>query len=432
MTKRSEPAGWEQVLVRHILPAKWDDLFALSPLVRAPFSCGWGTYEGERDLSLLPHPSGRWALAPRFARQSWLPLFSNAATAKQLFDTNADSRRMEVAWVGCQPDGAGWFFHVQRAGKPFVDFAQSVEAVAEPSLLSGALEPGLLDGCKTGEQAFQRLCAHFGISLPVRQVCVTERGFVVVGGNGKPLRSGLRGYLFTLGPALAAGANAASDALAEAIDHCDRTRIRTALERGPSLTHLPNTSVSPLLPMLNKCGKCDQARWEACLELLLAGGCPIAGLPNGNPPIVDCVQNLFPDRAALKMVKFLLAHGANVNATNPGGETALFQAAVDGSVELVRFLAQHDADPNKRTTSGASAIAWLRARLRELPDPEDESPHAEILGLLTAQVSGLACGRIILCAIKSGKSWNLLPGHAPLPERQGTASMPWHFGGCSG
>jgi hypothetical protein len=116
-------------------------------------------------------------IAARFAGQPWVSLFSDAATAKPLFDADADSRRMEVAWVGCRPEEAGWSLHFNRAGEPVVGFARAVEA---------------------GEPAFRRLCARFEIPPPVRQVRATERGFLVLGARGRPVKSAPRGFaLFT-------------------------------------------------------------------------------------------------------------------------------------------------------------------------------------------------------------------------------------------
>lgn len=66
-------------------------------------------------------------IAWRFAKQSWAALASHAASAEELFNANSAGRRLEVAWVGCGPQ-TGWFFRLNRGGKPVVDFAQPLDA----------------------------------------------------------------------------------------------------------------------------------------------------------------------------------------------------------------------------------------------------------------------------------------------------------------
>jgi hypothetical protein len=388
MPARGEASGWERVLVRHIVSADRNDIHRLGSLVHAPFGdTVLAIFNSGADLSFPPPPSDRWMIAARFAKESWLSLFSGA-TGQELFDANAESRRMEVAWVGCQPEGVGWFVRINRAAKPVVEFAKGVQRGATPTLHSTAIEPDFLRDGETGEHSFRQVCTRFEVSIPAHEVRATDRGFVVVGANGRPVKSALRGFILALAPAISAGENAAADALAEAIDRCDVDGIGGAINRGAPLTVLPSTfSVSPLLSVLYKYSKCDRATWDACLQRLLAGGCPINGTPPGNPPILDCVQTFIPGRAALKMVEFLVANGADVDATNLQGETALFQSVVDGRISLVRFLLRHGADPNIKSSNGRSTIEWLRWRLGETFGAEENARYAELLNLLTGSSS---------------------------------------------
>lgn len=373
MASRSngEPIAWEQVLVRHVVAARREDVGRLSSLVQAPFPSNCtATYDNCRDLAhLRPAASGRWLLAARFAKNSWVPLFSNAATAKAIFDANAHSRRLEVAWVGCQPEGAGWFAWVHRAGKPIAQFAQAI------------------DVGRTGEQAFRRVCASLEISLPLRVIRSTEQGFVVIGARGTPVKSALRGCIVIDGPAISAGENAGADALAEAIEACDARGIRRAIEHGAPLTVLPDHSMSPLLSALFRYGRCTPKRWESCLDVLLASGCPIDGTPPDDPPILDCVQPFIPEANALEMVKFLVARGANVNATDVHGTTALFESVVHRRVKLVQFLSQHGADARLRTGREPSTIEWLEQRLRKRFGSPEEAEYAGIRDLLLGSSS---------------------------------------------
>src|SRR5262249_48625291 len=148
-----------------------------------------------------------------------------------------------------------------------------------------------------------------------------------------------------------------------------------AIERGASLTALPDTSVSPLLSALYRHGRCDEDRWASCLEVLLASGCPIDGCPPDDPPVLDCVQSFVPEPDALAMVKFLVSHGADVNAASSRGETALFESVVHQRMRLIQFLLRHGADPNIRTDQGRSAIEWLRWTLLERFGSSEEARY---------------------------------------------------------
>lgn len=366
--------AWDHVLVRHVVPAKRNQVGRLETLLRVPFPGSPTVFytDEARDLSFLGPPRGRWMLAPGFAGESWVPLLSSTADGKALFETNAGSRRLEVAWFGCRPEAEGWFVRMHRAGKSVVEFQQD----ARPAAGRGSADPA--------EREFRRICEEFEIARPSRTIHANEREFVIVGTRGKPVKTGLRGYVFYQRPALSAGENPASDDLAQAIEQCDPEGIRDAIRRGASLTVEPDTLGSPLASALYRCGHCDAARWKECLEILVAAGCPIDGLPHDIPPLFDCVRHYIPDANAREMVKFLLAHGANPNATGPRGESPLFETVVHGRVALVRLLLQHGADPTQTIPLGVSIIDWLRQRIDDPLDSMERSEYVEILSLLEA------------------------------------------------
>lgn len=56
------------------------------------------------------------------------------------------------------------------------------------------------------------------------------------------------------------------------------------------------------------------------------------------------------------IVRSLLEHGAEVNAQNQNGWTALMIAACDGDIEIVKILLEHDANPNISDFSGRNAL----------------------------------------------------------------------------
>ena len=59
-------------------------------------------------------------------------------------------------------------------------------------------------------------------------------------------------------------------------------------------------------------------------------------------------------------IRGLLASGANVNAKNQDGRTALILAAVQRRVDVVQFLLNNGADPNARDKQGDTAMSIVR------------------------------------------------------------------------
>jgi uncharacterized protein len=57
-----------------------------------------------------------------------------------------------------------------------------------------------------------------------------------------------------------------------------------------------------------------------------------------------------------ELVKFLIDHGADINATQTGGYTPLHAAAHNGDEELIKFLLEHMADINAMTDSGKTPM----------------------------------------------------------------------------
>lgn len=374
----------QRVLVRHVIAGKRGNIRNIENLLKTPFAdSAGGTDGGTEDVSILGYANGRCAIAGRFAGHSWAPMYSNAATAEELFQANAANRKLEVAFVGCSAQG-GWFFRLNRAGKRVVQFSQPAERPPSVCELVGVDSDVVIQG-ESGEQNVARLCEHFEITWPMPEIRILDDGFEVLDATGRPLTSGLRGFLRLDGPAIAAGENIAADALAAAIDDLDSDAIRAAIGQGAPLTVLPDYAGSPLMAALSKYDD-DAPEWQECVELLLELGCPVNGI-KGDPPIVECVdERFFEESDALQVAELLLAHGADVNAADREGMTALHTCVLDKRVELVKFLLEQGADPNIKNRTGVSAVDWLRARNEDKTQNFGERTQcAELLSLLTGK-----------------------------------------------
>ena len=63
-----------------------------------------------------------------------------------------------------------------------------------------------------------------------------------------------------------------------------------------------------------------------------------------------------------RALKRLLSEGADVNGTNPGGQTALILAALMGRTDIVRLLLEAGADVQRRDNLGLTAIDWAQRK----------------------------------------------------------------------
>ena len=68
----------------------------------------------------------------------------------------------------------------------------------------------------------------------------------------------------------------------------------------------------------------------------------------------------------LVRLKTILDQGADVNTADGRGATPLMYAAVVGSVEVMRFLLEHHADPNAQNQFGSTALIWSATDLAKV------------------------------------------------------------------
>lgn len=75
-----------------------------------------------------------------------------------------------------------------------------------------------------------------------------------------------------------------------------------------------------------------------------------------------------------QIIQLLLEHGASANATQAGGFTALFSAAIANRRDLAQLLLSQGADPRHQTDQGKTAADFARER-----------GHAELASWLESQ-----------------------------------------------
>ncbi|HEY0726823.1 MAG TPA: ankyrin repeat domain-containing protein [Pyrinomonadaceae bacterium] len=98
-----------------------------------------------------------------------------------------------------------------------------------------------------------------------------------------------------------------------------------------------------------------EAMYEDVVDALLASPDlnPNSRGKNGRPALMAYVWRDNKDR-----VEKLLAHGADVNALDEDGDTALHGAGQTGNVEIVRMLLDKGANPNVQNKVGGTPLMW--------------------------------------------------------------------------
>jgi len=96
-------------------------------------------------------------------------------------------------------------------------------------------------------------------------------------------------------------------------------------------------------------------------EILVAKGANVNITANdGMTPYLQATLGVSSGKVTIEMCDLLRKKGANINAalTKPGavGWTALHYAAINGDVELVKYLIKYGADVNKATGEGSTPI----------------------------------------------------------------------------
>lgn len=145
-------------------------------------------------------------------------------------------------------------------------------------------------------------------------------------------------------------------------------RLRTLLERAFKVNVYSPDGFTPL-------GLACFFGHPACVKLLLEHGADANAASRNDMqvrPLHSAVARAPEDVAALD-VRALLAAGADVNATQQGGYTALHQAADRGLESVVRLLLATGARPDARSAAGRTPADHARAK-----------GHAQVAALLSS------------------------------------------------
>ena len=107
----------------------------------------------------------------------------------------------------------------------------------------------------------------------------------------------------------------------------------------------------------------------AAVSVLLDAGAQVEAIARNSQQVTPLHSAIAGRHSAI--ARFLVEHGANVNARQERGFTPLMQAAHNGDAPLVDYLLQHGADPTLAMEDGHTAADYAR-----------EAGHAEVASKL--------------------------------------------------
>ncbi len=113
------------------------------------------------------------------------------------------------------------------------------------------------------------------------------------------------------------------------------------------------------------------------VRLLLENKAPVNAVAK-NPMKVTPLHSALA-RNDLPVVELLVAHGADVNATQQNGYTPLHEAAQNGNLQAIILLLSHGAKINAKTEDGKTPLALTTIDSREAGSREDRERVAEFL-----------------------------------------------------
>lgn len=376
----SEESFPEAVYIRHVVAARRTQVESLDDLIKPPMTTSGSTtcHGGE----VVPRSGYDWVVACRFPDRKWLALFSNTASTEELFSANSRNRRTEVARAEKTPDGT-WVIHINRARKEILRFEWG-DSDDQPSVFkSTELADNFLHGASGAAAGYRRLCQHYELPAKPRSIQPGQSSITVFGTLGTPIKTGIKDMILWSKRPKKGGTIKAAKLLDRGISAGDVQLVRKAISEGASLEWLPDSPITPLTAAVYKADETEA--WREVAEAILEAGASVDGCPGTDPPIVSASASYVKEASSVEMTRFLLEHGADVNAQDERGETSIMNAIVHQRHQLLEMLHEAGADPSIPDQNGRSPLDWLRSSVADDLELSGYSARAAMLTRLTGE-----------------------------------------------
>lgn len=145
----------------------------------------------------------------------------------------------------------------------------------------------------------------------------------------------------------------------------DLDAVRWIIARGADVNLPGPTWQGPMSPLM-AASRSSMGAKETVLTLLQAGAVPNWQDLDGNTPFMMWAGRDFLNEYKIEGLVTMLSHGANINATNKMGQTALMKAIASSSncaPQIVQFLLSRGADASLKTADDktAATVAYQQA-----------------------------------------------------------------------
>jgi hypothetical protein len=369
------------LMFRHAVPGRRKRAFDAVELVDIgrTRSHGYGPDDAEGIFPWLSSSGWQskmpWLILARFQGESWIHCIASRAGLVPV-ERLASNKDLQVLTTSFDPQENRTRALLYKSGSIAAELATSgkgEDPLEVLSFKSSVKTKAFLKRCKTVRQAIDGFFAEF--DAKARDLIVTESDGLLKlrGPDGRAISAGeLHEVGIRYYTPLTALENPAGERLYRAIVTGDVEAARQAIADGASLEFVPDRGRSPLMTAFDDGHPGD---WRGVAKLLIEAGAPIDGYDWEDVLICSPINMGGRNQeGAIIRMQAMLSLGASIHSLGrfpKFGYTPLHLAILNGYPRVVQFLLDQGADLEARNADGQTALELAEWMARD--DLERES-----------------------------------------------------------
>jgi Ankyrin repeats (many copies) len=312
-------------------------------------------------------------LSVRFKGERWIHCIESRAGLVSV-ERLASNKDLQVVSAGFEPQEnrtVARYYQKGSIAAELVTAGKGGDALEVLSFQSSVTTKAFLKRCQTVRQAIDGFFAAFDAKARELGVLESKGGLRLLNLDGRAVRANeLEELAITFYVPLTAADSPATARLCAAIRTGDVAAARQAIADGASLEFVPDSMGSPLSMATYEC---DPGDLRGVAKLLVEAGAPIDGYDREDPPICQAIGPLIQtEESIIRRLQAILSLGADINAparhASDQGFPPLHLAIRRTCPQVVRFLLEQGADLEARNENGQTALELAEFAARE--DPE--------------------------------------------------------------